>query len=70
MFDEKFILELKEKIAKGASFLSCISLVQKRYNISLKDAKELLLSLDIYSKEQKDKIVCQIELMKSEYENK
>ena len=59
------IVELK---AKEVSFLGCVAFVQSNKKISLKNAQKLILSLDVYNKDEKKKINSMIKLMLSEFE--
>ncbi len=59
------ITELKKK---GVSFLGCVAFVQLNKKLSLKDARELTLELDAYTKNEKKAINKMNNLMQSEFE--
>jgi hypothetical protein len=62
---EKKVNELKNN---GFSFLACVAFVQKDQGISLKEAKDLTLTLNAYNDNEKNQIQGSINLMLSEFE--
>ncbi|WP_298544974.1 hypothetical protein [uncultured Aquimarina sp.] len=58
------ITELKNK---GVSFLGCVAFVQVNQKISLKEAQELTLQLQAYSKDEKRRIEEGIDIMLSDF---
>ena len=58
------IIELKNR---GASFLRCVAFVQVNQGISLKEARDLTITLNAYTKEEKRKIEEMNDVMLSEF---
>ncbi|WP_378174038.1 hypothetical protein [Aquimarina sp. SS2-1] len=58
------VAELKNK---GISFLGCVAFVQVNQKISLKEAQELTLQLEAYTKDEKRKIQEGIDVMLSDF---
>ncbi len=68
-FDDVKSLSLKitELKNKGVSFLGCVAFVQINQNISLKEAQELTLTLEAYTKDEKKRIEEGIEVMLNDF---
>ncbi|WP_299435626.1 hypothetical protein [uncultured Aquimarina sp.] len=58
------IAELKDK---GVAFLGCVAFVQVNQSISLKEAQELTLMLEAYTKGEKRRIEEGIDVMLSDF---
>ncbi|WP_103070115.1 hypothetical protein [Aquimarina sediminis] len=58
------ITELKDK---GVSFLGCVAFVQVNQEISLKEARELIVKLEAYTEEEKRRIEEMHAVMLSEF---
>ncbi|MDH7447610.1 hypothetical protein [Aquimarina sp. 2201CG14-23] len=60
-------LKITELKNKGVSFLGCVAFVQVNQKISLKEAQELTVQLEAYTKDEKRKIEEGIDVMLSDF---